>query len=386
MKKIAIIPLRAGSKGIPGKNKKKLLGRPLYQWVLGEAIFSDLDEIYVFTDDVEILEQIQKEYTWTNKVKGMQRSQESATDIASTEQAMLELAKNINNDFDLICLLQATSPLTARKDINNCLLKVEKENFDSALTLVEAKRFIWKENGTSINYEYLHRPRRQDFEGLLIENGAVYVAKKDIFLKNQNRLGDKIGIVKMPEDTLIELDEISDWIVLEKLMLNRLSQSKKRPAPIKAIVFDVDGVFTDGTVAVSDKAELFKQFSLRDGMGIEILRQSGIIPVVITSEVSLIVKTRMNKLKIEHLYLGVKDKYSFLQNVLIKLKIQKNEVAYIGDDINDLANLVSVAWGISPSNAVNTVKSNVDLVLNNPGGNLAIREAIEFIEKYNYKF
>ncbi|MDA3861247.1 MAG: acylneuraminate cytidylyltransferase [Melioribacteraceae bacterium] len=386
MKKIAIIPLRAGSKGIPGKNKKKLLGRPLYQWVLGEAIFSELDEIYVLTDDAEILEQIQQEYTWTNKVKGMLRSPESATDTASTEQAMLELANNLNNNFDVICLLQATSPLTNADNINNCLAKIKDENFDSVLTIVETKRFTWSQKGESLNYDYLNRPRRQNFDGLLIENGAVYAAKKETFLENKNRLGGEIGIVKMPEDTLTEIDEITDWVIIEKLIQNRLTLLKKPVSEIKAMVFDVDGVFTDGTVAVSSDTELFKQFSVRDGMGFEILRQSGITPIVLTSEDSPIVKTRMDKLKIEHLYLGVKDKYSRLQIILNNLKLTRNELAYLGDDINDLPNILSAAWGIAPANALPSIKQNADLTLNNPGGNLAIRESIEFIEKYNQKF
>lgn len=386
MKKVAIIPLRAGSKGIPGKNKRKLLGRPLYSWVLGEAILSDLDEVYVYTDDTEILEQIELEYQWTPKVKGLKRSEASATDTASTEQAMLEFAEKINHSYDIICLLQATSPLTSHQDINACLNKIITESYDSALTVVETKRFIWSKNGQSINYDYLNRPRRQDFEGMLMENGAVYAAHKGTFLKNSNRLGDKIGIVEMPEDTLTEIDELSDWVIIEKLLENRLKEFKKDPAKIKAMVFDVDGVFTDGSVAVAPKAELFKQFSVRDGMGFEILRQAGITPIVMTSENSPIVSTRMKKLKIEELHLGVKDKYSRLNNVLNRLDIKRNEVTYVGDDINDWANLISVGWGLAPANALNEIKGISDLSLNNPGGNLAIREAIEFINKYNLKF
>lgn len=386
MKKIAILPLRKGSKGIPGKNKKKLLGRPLYQWVLTEAIFSNLDEIFVFTDDDEILEQIKKEYTWTDKVKGIKRSPESATDTASTEEAMVELANKLNNDFDIICLLQATSPLTNASDINNCLAKIQVKNFDSVLTVVETKRFTWSPDGESLNYNYLKRPRRQDFDGLLIENGAVYAVKKNTFLENKNRLGGKIGIVKMPEDTLTEIDEITDWIIIEKLIQNRLTLLKKPVSEIKAMVFDVDGVFTDGTVAVSSEIELFKQFSVRDGMGIEILNQSGITPIVLTSEDSPIVANRMKKLKIKHLHLGVKDKFSRLHKILKDLKLKCNEVAYLGDDINDLPNMLSVAWGMAPADALPSIKQNADLTLNNPGGNMAIRESIEFINKYNQKF
>src|SRR6218665_3066061 len=124
MKKTAIIPLRKNSKGIPGKNKKKMLGRPLFSWVLTAAIFSELDEVYVFTDDEDIISYVNKEYFWTPKVKTLLRNDENASDIASTESAMIEFAELITNDFDILCLLQATSPLTKAQDINTALSEI----------------------------------------------------------------------------------------------------------------------------------------------------------------------------------------------------------------------------------------------------------------------
>ena len=144
MKKIGFIPLRKGSKGIPNKNKRKMVGRPLFTWVLGDAIFSELDEVYVYTDDQEIIDFVNNEYHWTNKVKALLRSDESATDKASTEFAMLEFCNVINYDFDVFCLLQATSSFTKKEDINNCLDKL-KDNYDSALTLVNTHLFLWNE-------------------------------------------------------------------------------------------------------------------------------------------------------------------------------------------------------------------------------------------------
>ena len=173
MKKIGFIPLRKGSKGIVGKNKRKMVGRPLYTWVLGAALQSDLDLVYIYTDDQSIIDFIAKEYHYTNKVKAVLRSDASATDTASTESAMLEFATQIDYDFDVFCLLQATSPFTTAIDINACLTQVENGK-DSALTVVNTHRFLWNANGTPINYDYNNRPRRQDFDGLLIENGAVY--------------------------------------------------------------------------------------------------------------------------------------------------------------------------------------------------------------------
>ncbi|MGY5354889.1 cytidylyltransferase domain-containing protein [Wenyingzhuangia sp. IMCC45467] len=381
-KSIAIIPLRKGSKGIPGKNKMKILGRRLYQWCLGEAIFSNLDEIYVFTDDEEIIDQVEKEYKWTSKVKVIKRSSENANDTASTEAAMIEFAEKINWNFDNICLLQATSPLTSRTDINNVLIEVNEKGADSALTIVKTKRFIWGENAESLNYNYKSRPRRQEFDGLRIENGAVYASTKEQFLESKNRLGGKISLVEMEEDTLTEIDEISDVVIIEKLLLNRLSFFKENLNKIKLLVLDVDGVFTPGTVGVSNDGELEKVFSLRDGMGLENLRISGVQVIVMTSEISPIVQSRMNKLGLE-LYMGVKDKYSRLDKVLQEKNISRNEIAYVGDDVNDLVNLSAVAWGFCPNDAVGELKPYCDIILNNRGGDQAIREVCQFIIKYN---
>lgn len=385
-KSVGIIPLRAGSKGILGKNKVKILGRPLYQWSLSEAIFSNLDIIYIFTDDKEIIEQVTKEYKWTDKVNVLLRSKSSASDTASTEEAMIEFAKGINYDFNFICLLQATSPLTSREDINLALRKVEMEGFDSALTVVKTKRFIWSESGDSLNYNFKLRPRRQDFAGLLVENGAIYVSSKNQFIASKNRLGGKIGIVEMPEDSFIEIDELNDLIIIEELLKKHLKSYKKNPQKIEMLVLDVDGVFTDGLVGVSSDGELFKSFSLRDGMGLEKIRNSGVEVVVITSENSPIVEMRMNKLGIKELYLGVKDKFARLNDILISKNLNHSQVAYIGDDINDIANIVSVGWGICPQNAILEIKLNSDLILNSNGGDMAIREAVEFIINYNRRF
>ncbi len=383
MKKVAMIPLRAGSKSIKNKNKKKMLGRPLFTWVLGESYLSNLDEVYVFTDDKDIMDYIKSEYKYTNKIRPLQRSEESSTDRATTEFAMQEFVNLIDHDYDLLFLLQATSPLTTKENINEVIDKLEKESFDSALTVVENKRFIWDNKGNSTNYDFNNRPRRQDFEGYLVENGAVYGTTKEQFEKTGIRIGGNIGIVKMPEDTLVEIDEPNDWYIVENLLENRLRKNKKKSSRIKALFLDVDGVFTKGTVYVGNDGELLKEFSLRDGMGIEILRENNIEVFVSTSEDSDIVKSRMNKLKIDNYYPGVKDKYTKIEDILIDRNYKREEIAYIGDDINDLSNIVSVGWSFCPKNAMKEIKEKVDIILHNDGGSEAIREAVNFITAYN---
>lgn len=384
MKKIGFIPLRKNSKGIPNKNKRKMVGRPLFTWVLGEAIFSQLDEVFVYTDDESIIDFIAKEYHWTHKVKAILRSDESATDTASTESAILEFCKKIDYNFDVFCLLQATSPFTQRNDINTCLEKLNQD-YDSALTVVKTHRFLWNEDGTPINYNPLKRPRRQDFDGLLVENGAVYTITKTALVQNQNRLGNKVAVVKMQEDSLMEIDSESDWIAIEQLLINR-QQRAKESKKITHVVLDVDGVFTDGTITYTKDGEHTKGFDMRDGMGLEILRQFNVKVMIMTSENSELVARRMEKLNIENVFLGVKDKYTLLQSIILKENISISNVAYLGDDVNDLTNICSVGWSLAPNNATDVVKLNADVVLSKPSGAGAIREACQFIMNYNKRF
>lgn len=385
IKRIGFIPLRKNSKGIPHKNKKKLLGRPLFTWVLTEAIFSNLDTIYVFTDDDEIISYLELNFKWTNKVKAIKRSDENASDTASTEAAMLEFASKIDWDFDYFCLLQATSPLTKREHINEALHCVTQQDYDSALSVVKTHRFIWDSNGKSLNYNIFERPRRQDFEGLNIENGAVYTTTKEAFKNSSNRISGNIATIEMPEETLTEIDSLSDWKIIEQLIINT-SKTSKNTGRLNYLVLDVDGVFTDGRVTFGVEGELSKTFDMRDGMGLEILRQHNVQVIVMTSENSKVVQKRMEKLKIKDVYLGVKDKYSLIEQLQAESKIHVNATAYVGDDVNDLSNMLRVAWSFCPKNATKEIKYHADVVLNHDSANGAIREVSEFIINYNQRF
>ncbi|PRP66987.1 acylneuraminate cytidylyltransferase [Nonlabens agnitus] len=385
MKSIGFIPLRKNSKGIPGKNKKKLLGRPLFCWVLGEAIASQLDHMYVFTDDHDIIRFIEKEYHWTDRVSAIERSAASASDTASTESAILEFMDIHKEPIDFFCLLQATSPFTTAADINKCLQMVSSGDYDSALTVVNSHRFTWNKNGTPKNYDVFNRPRRQDFEGLLIENGACYVSSETALRESGNRISGNIATIHMPEDSLTEIDSLTDWKIVEELLAARLKKEKKA-SKITHLILDVDGVFTDGCVYYGSDGELMKKFDMRDGMGLEILRQYNINVMVMTSEDSAIVASRMRKLNIVDVFLGVKDKYSLLSRIAHERNLSFSNMAYVGDDVNDLANICAAGWSFTPANATTTIKNHADVILNNDSANGAIREACEFIIKYNNRY
>ncbi len=219
-KNVAFIPVRGGSKSIPFKNIKPIAGKPLVLWTIEAAAkCKSIDKVYVSTDSDRIRE-VASTYSGEGceKVEVISRSAETANDTASTESAMLEFANNY--DFENIVLVQATSPLLTADDIQQGFDKYG--DYDSIISLVEQKRFIWEEDGSggvkSANYDHFHRPRRQEFDGYLVENGAFYITSKERLLDTGNRISGKIGAVVMPEETYFEIDEPSDWIIIENLL------------------------------------------------------------------------------------------------------------------------------------------------------------------------
>jgi CMP-N-acetylneuraminic acid synthetase len=215
---VAFIPVRGGSKSIPFKNIKVINGKPLVAWVLEAAnSCQDIDHIVVSTDSEKIRKVI-KAFNF-EKVQIIDRSVEVSTDEASTEAVIMEFANYYN--FENIVLIQATSPLLNHNDISKGIDLIKKDYVDSVLSVVRQKRFIWKDDGNGafpINYDIYNRPRRQEFEGFLVENGAFYITTRYNLIKSGNRLSGHIETVEMKEETYYEIDEPNDWTIVEKLM------------------------------------------------------------------------------------------------------------------------------------------------------------------------
>ena len=160
------------------------------------------------------------------------------------------------------------------------------------------------------------------------------------------------------------------------------SELAKKAAKIKLLLTDNDGVLTDTGVYYSIRGEELKRFSIRDGMGVERLRDLAKIPTgIITGEISGTIKKRAEKLQISELYIGVKEKHVLFSKILKKNKLQPENVAFIGDDMNDYELLKIVGLSAAPADAVENIRNIVDYVCTNKGGNGAFREFAELIIK-----
>jgi YrbI family 3-deoxy-D-manno-octulosonate 8-phosphate phosphatase len=371
---VGLVPLRGGSKSIPKKNIKPLAGKPVCDWSLEAARAAGIfDRLLVSTDSEEIASTVRG---LGLDVDVLMRPAELATDTASTESVMLHAAAQA--DYDVLCTIQATSPLTSKEDFRAAWEKFRAERLDSLVTGVRSKRFFWDDAGKPVNYDPLRRPRRQDFGGWIMENGAFYLTRRAILETHKCRLGGAIGVHEMPEESAVEIDEPSDWPLVESLLLRRGRNSlREAAARVKLLVVDVDGTLTDGGMFYSPDGEMLKQFNTRDAKGLELARLAGIRVAILTSENSPIVTARARKLGIEECHIGVKDKVPALEALRARLGVSLDEIAYIGDDVNDLDCLRKVGFPGCPKDAMRVVRESALYVSEFPGGHGAVRDFCE---------
>lgn len=150
--------------------------------------------------------------------------------------------------------------------------------------------------------------------------------------------------------------------------------------PVRLLAMDVDGTLTDGHIYISDTGELCKAFHVRDGHAIKhFLPEAGIVPVIITGRISAIVDVRSKELGIEYVYQGISDKVRVMDELRQTLGLRWEEIAFIGDDVNDIPVLKAVGRTACPSDAVPEVKQLCEYVCQSAGGHGAVREWIDLL-------
>lgn len=148
---------------------------------------------------------------------------------------------------------------------------------------------------------------------------------------------------------------------------------------IKALAMDVDGVLTDAGMYYSERGDEFKKFNTRDAQGVELLLKNGFLVAIITKEKTKLIKRRAKKMKVKNVFQGVDDKLSCLKEFASANNITLDEIAYTGDDINDLDVLRSVGLSIAVNDATDRVKNVCNYVTKTRGGCGAVREVCELL-------
>lgn len=219
---VAIIPARAGSKGIPGKNLIPLCGRPLVEWSVRQALAAEeIDSVWVSSDGEEILQAAK-----SAGARPIRRPADLAGDAASSESAWLHALGAIEAEGVSVARvvgMQATSPIREASDLDAALRQFDRERLDSLLSVTEIQDFfVWEEGEQGafqpVNYDYRQRRRRQAIRPQYRENGSFYVFRPEILRKDGNRLGGRIGAYIMAAHKIFQIDTPEDVVLCEAIM------------------------------------------------------------------------------------------------------------------------------------------------------------------------
>ena len=213
----AVILARSGSKEIRNKNIIKIKGKPLLYYTAKQAsLLKEIDKVFILTDSKKYLSII-KNFN-IKKVIGITRSKKSATDNAQSEIALLDFVKKYN--YENVVFIQATNIFLTNKDIKGALKKFFKDKFDSMLSVIESKKFLWKfENNSmkAVNYDYTRRKLRQQINNYYLENGSFYIFRRKGFIKYKNRIYGKIGFYIMNQKSYFDIDDREQLTIVKKI-------------------------------------------------------------------------------------------------------------------------------------------------------------------------
>lgn len=376
MNVVAVIPARGGSKGIPGKNLRRVGGVPLIVRAVMSALGQPaIDRVIVTTDDQAIAAA-----ALAAGARIVVRPSAIAHDEASSESALLHVLDQLDEPADVLVFLQATSPFIDAAALTDAIERVHSGVNDVVFSAVETFEFLWTADADGVNHDPAHRPRRQDRDAHFRETGAFYVMDAAGFAASMHRFFGRVGLAIVDQKTAIEIDTFSDLELASALapLISREAYGFEHPLDVDAVVTDFDGVHTDDRVLVGSDGAEFVTTSRSDGMGVRMLREAGIPVLILSSEANPVVAARAAKLGVE-VRQGIADKGAALIKWADENHIALDRVAYLGNDLNDLGCLELVGWPVAVPGSVPEVLAAARLILQNEGGYGAVRELSDLV-------
>ena len=382
---VAVIPARGGSKGVPGKNLRRVGGRALVTRAVDACLRAGyVDAVYVSTDD----DAIALEATLAG-AGVIRRPAELAGDTASSESALLHALDVLAGSGvrpDTLVFAQCTSPFLDPADLDRGVELVREGVAGSVFSAVATYDFLWRAGAdglTGVNHDPARRPRRQDRSADYRETGGFYVLDVAGFRAARHRFFGRVGVVVVPERSSVDVDTEADLEVAVALASVLDPDLDRAGAPgrgldVDVVVTDFDGVHTDDSALVDSHGTESVRVSRADGLGVERLRAAGVPLLIVSKETNPVVRARAAKLGVEVMS-GVERKAEVVLRWLAEHDVAPDRVAYVGNDLNDLDVMAFVGWPVAVADARPEVRRAARLVLDTPGGSGAVRELCDLV-------
>ena len=373
----AVVPARGGSKGVPRKNLRTVGGVPLVARAVHMLLASaTVGTVVVSTDDAEIAA-----VASAAGAEVIERPADLAGDTASSESAVehaLAQLASLGVVPDVTVLVQATSPFVRAADVDRAVELVRSGACDVAFSAVASDVHLWRDGDAGpegVNHRAEVRQRRQDRAPEHAETGGFYVMRTSGFLQHRHRFFGRLRLVEVDPADALEIDTEHDLALAELVHARRGPDADAMaPAiPARAVVTDFDGVHTADRVVVDQHGVESVEVHRSDGMGVALLRRAGIPVLILSTETNPVVRARAAKLGVEAVT-GCDDKRQALVEWAGRQGVALADIAYLGNDVNDLTCLRAVGWPVVVAGAHPGALAASPHVLRRHGGDGAVRE------------
>ncbi|MBP2704116.1 N-acetylneuraminate synthase family protein [Microbispora sp. RL4-1S] len=367
MRVLAVVPARGGSAGVPLKNLEKVGGIPLVARAVDACLRAELiDEVIVSTDHDRIAA-----VALDAGARVVRRPADISGPTATSESAVLHaLSEGVEADPEVVVLVQCTSAFIDPADLDAAVAKVLNGEADSVFSGTETYEFVWTGAGEGVNHDPAVRPRRQDREPHYRETGAFYAMRTAGLREREHRFFGTVAVQPVPGSHAVEIDTPEDLDIVRALAP---FVDEPLPIDVDAVVTDFDGVHTDDRAFVDSEGREIVAVSRSDGMGVALLKRSGVKVLVLSTERNPVVAARAAKLGVPVLQ-GLAAKDGALREWLAVEGLDPERVAYVGNDVNDLSCMALVGWPVAVPDAHPRVRAAARVVLSAPGGAGAVRE------------
>jgi len=390
---VVIIPARGGSKSIPRKNIKPLGGVPLIAYSIAAGLESkQVNRVIVSTDDEEIASIAKQWGADVPFLRPAELAEDHVTDLPVFEHTVRWLSEN-DHIPDIVLQLRPTSPFRPPNCLDEAITKLlNDDQADSVRGVTPSGQNpfkMWRIENEVMSpllqseYNEPYNMPRQKLPSTFWQTGHIEVIRTHTILEKKSLTGDRILSYVIDPQYAVDLDTLNQWQFAEYLMSDQtmdIIRPDTHPntllSDIQLVVFDFDGVMTDDRVWVNEMGQESVACSREDGMGIALLKRQGIPMVVLSTEENPVVNARCDKLNLP-CFQGIRDKSESIQNISEQYKIPLSQIAFVGNDLNDIPAMERVAMPVAVANAHPKVKETARLVLLNYGGNGAIREFCE---------